>query len=669
MSFDPTWKPIVGSTVRFLDIADINTVGGGDVHNGTIRPANKDTTAAAVLPFMFTPAMIHLCGTTAVVKEVSPRKDALGYYNVMLSNFSTDGETERFLYSTWMLCDAAEMTMTIDNMLAEVGVSLRAYGALAIPANATEAQIIEIVSAKEKIMAGLQKIEKAITLRYSYDKCTKRELFKVLKALYGSSEEKLHSVWSEIGEKKTKYVSEMKKSENRQKKADMIAKVLLKTYAGVFKTKFGIDLFNREKTTTIVPGGNSRNATASRLRQDIAAKILEVVKFDNSSRVKGEVILGNPVNTAPHDRWNAAAKKAHEQLGMFASHEGVKIYKTSVEFFEIPELVFNVIRHSSASMFINVRHPTTNIDVRALESALTTVPNNNGRVFRDLVCACSTCGNQHGRGTGQVCQRCFENANRNIFNGYHSQNRNYEGPRIGAVRFGIENELHCKDAKANHAAFGIIRQNSDLAIGELDGSLSQYDGEVILCPLPFTNQAMKKVGDFFQTLSEHMTVPDQKMSSTSYGLHINVSGYATETAVRASHFLKNNQGLVETLAGRQQNTYCSYSNINAGTKYSAINIRRNGVAEYRIFRATVDRDTLMMRIQFAIALMEFCEVVTDMSSKDFTWESFKTFAKGLRRSNELRAYLHPDLKKVTRRIPAKVAEAAPAMKPGTVVAA
>ena len=668
MSLDPTWKPVVDQTVRFVEIEDMNTICGSDIRCGTIRPpVPAGVGASTVLPFMFTQAMMHLCGTTAVVKEVSPRTDALGYYNVLLHKHTTSGETERFLYSSWMLCDAAETSMTIDGMLAEIGVSIRAYNSLVVPENATPEQIDEIVKAKETIMKGLSKIERGIDLRYSHDKCTKREVYRVLKALFGSNAMKLRASFDAINESKAKYTAETMKHVNRRTKALMIAKFVLKQYANIYAEKYPTLMFNRLKFTTVVPGGDSKNVHIDKIYTEISNKVLELVKFDNSSRIKGGQILGRPVNTAPHDRWNAAANHVVSVLGMSKTSEGEKIYRTSVDFFEVPKLVFACLRTNGSNPFISVRHPSNGDEVRALSSAVTQVNGSVGPVFRDLVSACATCGTQHGRGSGQPCQRCYDNANRNIFAGYHSTNRPYDTPRVGAVRFGIENELHCKDAKDNHAAFGIIRQNSDLAIGELDGSLGQYDGEVILRPMPFTNQAMKHVTDFFQTLSAHMIVPDQNNSTTSYGLHINVSGYNTETSVRASNFLKKHQQLVETLAGRAQNSYCNYSNINAGTKYSAINIRRNGVAEFRIFRATVDRDTLLMRIQFAIGLLEFCDVVTDMNAANFNWEGFKTFAKGMRRSNELRCYLHPELKKVARRVPVKAVsgvEFAPGMQAG-----
>jgi len=231
----------------------------------------------------------------------------------------------------------------------------------------------------------------------------------------------------------------------------------------------------------------------------------------------------------------------------------------------------------------------------------------------------------------------------------------YPKPKLGKVMVGIENELHIKDEDVRTKMDKIVssKKYKGLIQWHEDGSLDDDDMEFISKPMTFTKSNLKKVSSFFNKQSKLAYCPSR--SDTSYGLHVNVSGFIDGVFSMAQRFLCQNQKNVEKLAGRRANEYCEYDELD-GEKYCCLHIRGDGIGEFRIFRATTRPERLAYRIQFCIAL---CQMFKDGKYVSGNWKDFEAYVKKCKtKYPELAVFLDNNLewpeppKEVARDVPA-----------------
>ncbi len=230
----------------------------------------------------------------------------------------------------------------------------------------------------------------------------------------------------------------------------------------------------------------------------------------------------------------------------------------------------------------------------------------------------------------------------------------YPQPKLGLVRFGIENELCCdpddgnpddgenyNDYTPNKEALKVVDSFRKLCFWTEDCSLRESDMEVVTKPLPHTEESMTRISNLFRKLTPHANSP--KRTDVSYGLHITVSGYDLTTCEAAQKFVHREQRNSEKIAGRKENEYCNYNNY-TDSKSSAINIRYStgdravtgSMAEFRIFKATTQPARLRQRIQYALGVMHFLD---KNRGEDESWNNFVKFIGGYRRYADLSRFI------------------------------
>jgi len=613
------FKPAPREYVRFLTEDELIEMGARPNEDGLY---NFKPLANA---YPFTHEMKHLFGCKARVNEIASAED--GSANVSLSEVET-GSSSRFGFSAWMLRKYHDVSDgTFSRILSEYKSS-----------HDTTKDIISRVEqnpTKKDQMANALRQAKQVENSYITEvyrayvagNVTVENFNKFLE-MSCENQAEMDVEAAVVNAKRTAIEAAKARRIAREAACSDAAVAIVQRFRNS-QAEGSPALFDREGRVETLYAQFGIDLHRDDMIEAIKSKVLSC--FDFSARFPGI-----PRTQYEAKRLENAILMATEQLEF---DERVTVYLSSTVRHTLSKFVYNFV----SANFTHMNHPTDGRAGRIIALRRSVCSIDGGTTFNDLVHECTTCGTRHGRGPGQICRACQEQADRNIFHRYHSTPRNYPSSRVGTVLFGIENELHCPTARDNHEAFRIIRDSEGMAIGELDGSLGRYDGEVILNPLPYSNKNTKKVTDFFAKLGTKMRVPHMDESTVSYGLHINVSGFATSVAERAQRFLYANKAEVERLAGRTENSYCYYNRFDSGDKYRAINIRGNGVAEFRIFRATTNHTELMYRLQFAMTVLKFCSV-TPTSSENFTWEKYKQYVKAQRRSNELRLYFFPTLK-------------------------
>ncbi len=211
----------------------------------------------------------------------------------------------------------------------------------------------------------------------------------------------------------------------------------------------------------------------------------------------------------------------------------------------------------------------------------------------------------------------------------------YPKPKNGIIRFGIENELRASRENSSKAK-EVVMRNAKRFFWSYDGSLRDSDLEVVSKPFAHTPSNMDVLCNFFQEIEPFANIPKERCNGVSYGLHVTVSGYETTVAQRARMFLQKHKRMAEKVAGREENRYCSYKETESTAchKSCAINIRSNGSAEFRIFKATTVALKLKYRVQFALSVMHFASEYPGGTAYEYS-----KFIKSLRRYAEISEFV------------------------------
>ena len=123
--------------------------------------------------------------------------------------------------------------------------------------------------------------------------------------------------------------------------------------------------------------------------------------------------------------------------------------------------------------------------------------------------------------------------------------------------------------------------------------------------------------------------------SEDTGLHVHFSrDYVTNhEADKFAYLLNHNEGKVTDLARREPNGWATFHpNMEFGerpsSRFSAVNFENYNTIEVRVFKSTLDEQTLMHTLQFVDAAVEFAKVV-DMNTLTSVnaWSAFLLFAE------------------------------------------
>lgn len=156
------------------------------------------------------------------------------------------------------------------------------------------------------------------------------------------------------------------------------------------------------------------------------------------------------------------------------------------------------------------------------------------------------------------------------------------------------------------------------------------------------------------TIEAHQTIlPWQKVfgfmkaqrieadQTTSCGLHIHVNKnhLPDDHRIRLGYFVNSQKANMESLARRTQSDYARFKPANTpmdgyavntlGGKYEALNWSPRETVEFRLFRGTIEYDTLMSSLELAEALILFTvnKSITELKKKTVAWGSFAEFVK------------------------------------------
>lgn len=250
------------------------------------------------------------------------------------------------------------------------------------------------------------------------------------------------------------------------------------------------------------------------------------------------------------------------------------------------------------------------------------------------------------------CDECHENTDENgnrIIHDYsyrpdalfHSTNKNER------LYFGIEIEVEDPNNIAESSAYAHRLEGMELAYLKHDGSLDN-GYEIVTHPMShdfYKNEA----SELWETLERLRTNYRVKSWDTrTCGLHIHVSRTGFEGGAHMHRFLNliySNQDFYQKLAGREESRWATFHDIiqevtvrdeqgnrvvdeqgftqfksqrsiasklgrNSTERYSAVNTRNTDTLEIRIFRGTVNQDTVKAHLDLAHASVEYTRTMT-----------------------------------------------------------
>jgi len=285
---------------------------------------------------------------------------------------------------------------------------------------------------------------------------------------------------------------------------------------------------------------------------------------------------------------------------------------------------------------------------------------------------CEDCDEWNAQG----CDRCSEDSDDNgnrIIHDYtyrpdaifHSTDKNER------LFFGLEIEVEAWDDKCDSATHAYQLESMDLAYLKNDGSLNN-GFEIVTHPMShdfFKNQA----SDLWTILEDLRTKSGMRVKSwdtKTCGLHIHISRTGFNGGSHQHRFLNlvySNPEFYSTLAGRTSDQWAKFTDIyqaeyqrdengeriyhDDGTgyqwhqkrtfahkldtsrnsdRYSAVNTNNQATLEMRIFRGSVNGDTIKAQIDLAHASVEYTRTLTvsdiregALSADNFMWYIFQ----------------------------------------------
>ena len=261
---------------------------------------------------------------------------------------------------------------------------------------------------------------------------------------------------------------------------------------------------------------------------------------------------------------------------------------------------------------------------------------------------CDECDTYNADGCDSCAENTDENGNRIIHDYtyrpdaiFHSTDKNER------LYFGIEIEVEDPRNIVESSAYAHRLEGMELAYLKHDGSL-HCGYEIVTHPMShdFYKNEASDLWDTLEHLRTHYRV--KSWDTTTCGLHIHVSRTGFEGGSHMHRFLNliySNKNLYETLAGREQSRWATFEDImsmdvvrdeygNRMTdeegftlhqskrdiasklrgynteRYSAVNTRNRETLEIRIFRGTVNQQTVKAHLDLAHASVEYTRHMT-----------------------------------------------------------
>ena len=263
------------------------------------------------------------------------------------------------------------------------------------------------------------------------------------------------------------------------------------------------------------------------------------------------------------------------------------------------------------------------------------------KCYNDRVGSCSSCGaeiikmdnNSDGEGH-YFCPTCLE-----IHMKYKMRNYSFKpdpikykikGESNPNKYFGIELEVNMIAPTRNNKDFKNVidlfnKDNDGLFYAKRDGSLnSTYGVELVSHPMSY-KFAVNKFHDL-RAMSSLLNVDSQ------CGIHIHVGREAILNKMHLSKllmFFGKNHKFIEFIAQRTSNSYCGkenpkllkqkIDNPQSSERHSAINLKNVNTIEFRIFKSSVEVDTIIKNIQFVDSIIEYCktEKINKLTDKNY----------------------------------------------------
>ena len=284
---------------------------------------------------------------------------------------------------------------------------------------------------------------------------------------------------------------------------------------------------------------------------------------------------------------------------------------------------------------------------------------------------CEDCDEWNAEGCDRCSEDCDDNGNRIIHDyNYRPDAIFHSTTNDERLFFGIEIEVESRDNLKDSAEYAHQLEALDLAYLKHDGSLSN-GFEIVTHPMShdfFKNEA----GDFFRVmegLRSQEGIRVKSWDTRTCGLHIHISRTGFSGGAHMHRFLNlvySNPEFYSTLAGRTSEQWAKFDDIykreykrdangerifnqdtgyeietkrtfkhkldnNRGSdRYSAVNTNNHATLEMRIFRGSVNGDTIKSQIDLAHASVEYTRNLTvqdvtqgALTSDNFMWYIFE----------------------------------------------
>ena len=209
---------------------------------------------------------------------------------------------------------------------------------------------------------------------------------------------------------------------------------------------------------------------------------------------------------------------------------------------------------------------------------------------------------------------------------------------------GIELEIELPDSfrPANHAdnfrSWLVKNKLERFIYFKEDGSL---DNGYEIVSHPFTSRSRHKLMNWYKVLKYLRQSGAKAFKTKTCGLHVHVnkSGLSFTDILKLKLFFSRNQGMIERVAGRLENTYCEYQrfglaeykdgSVSCDTRYVAVNVNnssRKSTVEFRVFKSTLTYSRFIACLQFVEACCEFVKVhgAPAIAGRD-SWLDFRQY--------------------------------------------
>jgi hypothetical protein len=204
--------------------------------------------------------------------------------------------------------------------------------------------------------------------------------------------------------------------------------------------------------------------------------------------------------------------------------------------------------------------------------------------------------------------------------------------------FGLEIEVEASRNRSESAEYASRLEGYDLAYLKSDGSLN-CGFEIVTHPMThdFYKNEAKELWDTLEALRNRAGIRVKAWDASTTGLHIHISRTGFTGGAHMHRFLRlvyDNQTLYEAIAGRSSSRWAKFDDANTdyvkevdndgdrvwaqrrnlknklensrnSDRYSAVNTQNHATLEMRIFRSSVNGDTVKSFIDLAHASVEY----------------------------------------------------------------